>query len=628
MRANRSIGLCALLAFLSSAAHAETPAAPSAEGEDPLAGLSIEELAQIPVRSASKRPEPLSSAPAALFVITGEEAQDSGAMTVPEALRLAPNLQVQQVDASQYSISARGFNGVQAGNKLLAVVDGRTIYTPLGSTVFWDLHLPLIEDLAQIEVVSGPGGTLFGPNAVNGVVNIVTRDAQDTLGTLARATLGAEERSLAVRQGVALGGSGAARVYANWHRREGLPSRLIGPTDDDYEGWQAGIRSDFVSDTDHVTVQGDLFRTYVDTIKGDGARGHNLLARWSRTLSDKSSFQLQAYTDYFSRHFTLVDDSLRTFDGEAQFNLSAGAHELVAGGGVRTTRDRFVNQLNIFNLNPTSRRLWVYNAFLQDHYRLTPELFVVAGVKVERSTFSGWQVLPNLRLGWQPSAQHLLWAAVSRAVRTPSRIDRQLEAPPFLIAAPQFRSEKLIAIEAGYRGQPTPATSVSVNGFVNLYDDLRTTELVNGSFQLQNGKKGTTYGFEAWGTAQLRPSWRASLGVATLWKDLKDKDGHFDFIPRNSIGNDPVWQVTARSDLALTSRLQLTIDGRAVRRIKQEPQIGSYIEAGGQLSYQVRPELELFVAGRNLLHDTHAESNDPSGQLATRSVFAGMRTRF
>lgn len=627
MLSSLSRGLCALCASLSLPAAARAADVQDV-GEPDLAGLSIEELAQVQVTTASKRVEPLSSAPAALYVITGHDLEAAGVFSLPEALRLAPNLQVQQFDSNQYSISARGFNGVQASNKLLALIDGRTIYTPLGSSVLWNLHSPLLEDLKQIEVVSGPGGTLYGPNAVNGVVNVVTRDAQETLGTLVRGTVGSEERSAAVRHGFALSSSGAMRVYANWLGRKGLPPRLAAESDDDYRGWQSGFRTDFVTDTDHFTLQGDIFRTRSDLLSGDGAKGHNLLARWSKTLSAASSFQLQAYYDHFERRFTLVDDSLQTLDAEGQFNFSAGAHDLVAGAGVRTTRDEFVNQLNLFNLNPPRRRLWVYNAFVQDQFRVTPELSVIAGVKVERSTFTGWQVLPNIRLAWQPNSRHLVWGAVSRAVRTPSRIDRQLEAPPFLVASPDFRSEKLIALEIGYRGQPTSATTLTVNGFVNRYDDLRSTEFVDGSFQLRNGGRGTTYGVEAWGSAQLLENWRVFVGATTLWKNLRDKEGHQDLIPRNSRGNDPRWRLTARSEHDLTDRLKLTINARAVGRIEQDPEIGSYVEAGGQLSYRLDPAVELFVAGRNLLHEDHAESNDPNASLATRSIYAGARATF
>jgi iron complex outermembrane receptor protein len=594
-----------------------------------LSELSIEQLAQIQVRSASKREEPLSAAPAALYVITPADIENSGATSLPEVLRLAPNLDVQQVDASNYAISARGFNGLQAGNKLLALIDGRTIYTPLGSSVLWNLHWPVLEDIQQIEVISGPGGTLYGPNAVNGVINVTSKDAADTLGVLVRGTAGANEQTAAARYGFALGGTGAMRVYADWHNMDGLPGVNGNDFDDDYRGWQAGFRSDFAGDADHFTLQGDIFRDHADTRPGDGAHGHNVLGRWTHRLSPQTSFQVQAYYDYFKRRFTLVDDSLQTMDAEAQLNTALGRHELVAGAGVRTTRDEFINELNLFNLVPPRRRLWVFNGFVQDRFRIAPDVSVTAGVKVERSTFSGLQLLPNLRVAWQPNGQTLLWAAVSRAVRTPSRIDRQLQALPLLAPAPGFTSEKLVAVEAGYRGQPSSTTSISVNGFVNFYDDLRSTEFVDGHFQLMNGQEGRTYGVEAWGNAQLLPWWRASLGVTTLWKDLHDKPGHTELIPRNSLGNDPRWQVTGRSDFDLTSRLQLSLDARAVGRIEQDPEIGSYVEAGGQLSYQASRQIELFVAGRNLLHRTHVESNDPSGaQLARRTIYAGARARF
>ena len=615
--------LCACLAGPACAGEA-APQPP-----DDFSDLSIEQLAQIQVRSASKREEPLSSAPTALFVITSDDIESSGVTSLPEALRLAPNLSVQQLDASQYSISARGFNGAQAGNKVLALIDGRTIYTPLGSTVFWNLHWPLLEDVRQVEVISGPGGTLYGPNAVNGVINVTTKDAQDTLGLLVRGTAGSNEQTAAARYGFAIGGSGAMRVYADWHNMEDLPSSGGHVFNDTYRGWQAGFRSDFVSEADKLTLQGDIFRDTSETEPGDGAHGHNVLGRWTRTLSPSSSFQLQTYYDYFKRRFILVDDSLRTMDAEAQLNTSIGRHELVVGAGARTTQDEFVNELNAFNLVPPRRRLWVFNGFVQDHYRLTSRLALIGGIKLERSTFSGLQVLPNLRLAWQPHDRTLVWAAVSRAVRTPSRIDRQLTALPFLVAAPEFTSEKLVAVEAGYRGQPSSTTSVSINGFVNFYKDLRSTEFVDGHFQLMNGEEGRTYGIEAWGNAQLRPGWRASLGVSTLWKDLHNKPGHLDFAPRNSLGNDPAWQVVGRTDIDLSSRLHFNLDARAVGRIDQEPQIGSYEDAGGQLSFDASKRIELFVAGRNLLHRTHLESNDPSAaQLARRTIYAGARARF
>lgn len=464
MRPIVTIGAGAFALALASPAAAEA----ISDVQD-LASLSIEQLAQIPVQSASKTSEPLSSAPTALYVITGNDIISSGAITLPEALRLAPNLNVQQITATDYSISARGFNGAQAGNKLLVQIDGRSIYTPLASSVFYNLHYPLLEDIQQIEVISGPGGTLYGPNAVNGVVSITTADAQDTIGTLVRGTVGAQERTAAIRHGFAIGTSGAMRVYADYYGTDGLPAGDRPNLNDSYRALQGGFRSDFGGASDHVTLQGDIFKTYSDVIEGDSANGHNLLGRYSRTLSPNSSFQIQTYYDYFVRHFQLVDDSVQTFDGQAQFNLTSGRHNIVAGGGIRTTHDLFVNGLNAFHLVPDSERLWVYNLFAQDRFSITPTVDVIAGVKVERSSFTGWQVLPNLRLAWQPDKHNLLWAAVSRAVRTPSRIDSDLEALPILAQNPDFQSEKLIAFEAGYRGQPSqsspsrsPASSIDM----------------------------------------------------------------------------------------------------------------------------------------------------------------------
>lgn len=595
--------------------------------------LSIEELADLPVRSASKREEPLSQAPTALYVITADDIHDSGARSLPEALRLAPNLQVQQVDASQYAITARGFNGTETANKLLVLIDGRSIYTPLQSQVFWNLHSPLLEDINQIEVISGPGGTLYGPNAVNGVVSITSRDSQETLGTLMRATAGAYERTAGARHGFALGGAGTARIYANWHDRENLAGgSAIVDGNDAYRGWQAGFRSDFGGEASHLTVQGDLFRNTSRLADGDGNRGHNLLARWSRTLGTDASMQVQVYYDRFEREFTLVRDSLQTLDGEAQLNLTSGVHELVVGAGARRTRDAFINDLNIFQLDPNRKTVWVANAFAQDRVALSPTVSLTAGAKLERSTFTGWQVLPNARLAWQPGDRTLLWAAVSRAVRNPARVDTSLSAPPLLERNEDFRSEKLVAFEVGYRGRPSEALTLSVNAFYNRYDDIRTLEYSPGGglpLLLSNGIEGRSYGFGAWANAQILPGWRASVGGTTLWKSFDEKPGRTDLAGLAAIGDDPRYQLVAATQIDLAPKLELALNGRHVGRIRTDPAIPAYTELGGRLAYGVTDRFELFVAGRNLLHRDHAESNDINqAQRPQRSVYGGTRIRF
>jgi iron complex outermembrane receptor protein len=624
-------GLCvAACALLPAPALAQEPQEAPARTVTELASLSIEELAQIEVRSASKTLEPLSRAATSIFVLTDEDITRSAATSLPEALRLAPNLQVQRLDGRLYAVSARGFNGYETSNKLLVLIDGRSVYTPLQSGVFWELHAPLLEDIGQIEVISGPGGTLFGPNAVNGVINIASKDAHQTLGGLARATLGTNERTAALRYGARLGETGAVRVYVNGFDKEDLPDGAGPDFNDRFKGWQAGFRADLGAADNRFTLQGDIFDNALATGSGDGNRGHNLLARWNRGLGAASALQVQAYYDDFQRRFTLVKDSLETFDVEAQVNSKAGAHELVVGAGVRTTRDEFVNNLNGFVLDPERRRLWVFNAFAQDRIALSPQLDLIAGVKLERSSFSGVQLLPNLRLAWHPDERTLLWGAVSRAVRTPSRIDRQLVFLPLLAQADDFQTEKLVAIEAGYRGQPAASTSLSVSLFYNLYDDIRTTEFAGNPLpiKLRNSLRGKTYGVEAWVNQQIAGWWRASLGATAIGKDFELKDGAVDLANRASLGADPDFHIVARSQMDLSRRVQLDLGLRAMDDLN-ETGIGGYVEADARLSWRANRTLELYVAGQNLLHARHAESIDPGrAQLSERSLFIGSRVRF
>lgn len=637
MRRRRSIpcligGATAL--FGAAAAHAQTatPAAQPASQND-LSSLSIEDLAQLNVRSASKRDEPLSSAPTALFVITNGDLLDSAATSLPEALRLAPNLGVQQVNAHEYAITARGFNSVETANKLLVLVDGRSVYSTLHSGVFWDTQTPMLEDIDQIEVISGPGGTLYGPNAVNGVISIASRDARDTLGGLVRGSVGAYERNAALRYGFPLGTVGAVRVYGHYFDREDLAPSSIGPVaDDHFRGWQAGFRADFGGGADQFTLQGDIFDNDAGGLPGDGNDGHNVLARWTHRMGDTDSFRIQVYYDDYNRQALLTRDSLQVFDLDTQYTASFGRHDLVIGGGIRTTRDKFINNLNGFQLNPSSRRLWVYNGFVQDRIRLGGGFSLIAGLKAEETSFTGLELLPNLRLAWQPDERTLLWAAVSRAVRTPSRIDRQLEFLPLLAPGSDFVSEKLIAFEAGYRGQPTQRTTLSVSIFYNLYDDIRTTEFSPGQqlpIRLMNGIEGHSWGVEAWSTIQLLPWWRLNLGVSTLFKDFRQKPGHVDLAAGDSIGHDPEVQLFARSQFDLTSRLHVNAGLRFIGEIKSDPPIGSYVEADAMIAYRLTDRLELYASGINLLHATHQESNDPDrAQLAQRSVLLGARMRF
>lgn len=614
----------AILAGVLAAIGVATPAV--AEEADPLANLSLEELAQLEVTTASRRPEPLAAAPAALSVISNQDILRIGAMSLPEALRLAPNLDVQRIDARQYAITARGFQGAETANKLLVQIDGRSIYSTLFSGVFWELFEVPVEDIERIEVISGPGGTLWGINAVNGVVSIQSKDARDTQGLLARATAGNLERTAHLRYGGRLGEAGAYRVYLSGFDRSGFPGEgRRGDLPDGGQGLQLGFRSDFTLGAGALTLQGDAF----EHDNGDGgAEGQNILGRWTIAHGGGASTQVQAWWSRTVRRFSGVSDRLDMAELAVQHNRSFGRHELVLGGGGRLTNDRFINPLNFFQLDPPSRDLWFWNAYLQDRVDLGGGLALTAGVKLEQISYTNVQLLPSVRLAWAVTPDHLLWAAVSRAVRTPSRIDRQLTAPGILEPG-TFRPEELTAFEAGWRGQPARNLSLSVNLFYNRYDDLRTTSPASATalfpVRLANGLKGETWGVEAWGAWQALPWWRLSFGVSTLGKDFALKPGERDLENGISLGNDPDynWQLGSRMDVRpdLAFDLQLrSYDSRP------DPRVPTYTDLNARIGWRVSPQVELFVSGVNLLHDRRAESAETDrGQLVRRVVSLGAR---
>jgi iron complex outermembrane receptor protein len=602
-------------------------AAAAAGSADQLQDLSIEELSKIQVTSAGKREEPLSQAPASLFVITNHDIIRQGATSLPEVLRLAPNLDVQRIDARQYAITARGFQGYETANKLLVQIDGRSIYSTLFSGVFWDLFDTPLEDIDRIEVISGPGGTLYGANAVNGVINITSKDARDTIGLLARGTGGNLEQTALVRYGAPVGEDGAVRVYAEGWNRQGFPSSGVRAIKDGGEGWQTGFRSDFGAGSDQFTLQGDVFKHYYDSGADDGDDGQNILGRWTHTGGDGSRSEVQGYYSRFARQFTLVLDRLEMSDLSVQHNRTEGRHSIVVGGGARMIRDKFVNNLNAFQLVPQSKTLWIYNAFAQDRVDLGSGVAVTGGLKLEKTTFTGVELLPSVRLAWQPTPDHLLYASAARALREPSRIDRNLTAPGILDGS-MFQAEKLTALEIGYRGQPARNVSLSVSAFYNLYDDLRSTAptpVTVFPLQLANGIKGHSWGIEAWVNAQLTPWWRLSAGVATLDKNFRLKPGETDIQNFISLGNDPDYNLQLGSRFDFTPSLALDVQ---VRRYgsRPDPRVPAYTDADARLGWRVADDVELYVAGNNLLHDSRPESEDRSrGQLIHRVVYLGAR---
>jgi len=620
---------CGLLYFQFSAGAAEP---------DPrdLADLSLEELGNIQITSVSKRAERLSDAAASVFVITGEDIRRSGVTNLPEALRLAPNLQVAQVNANGYAISARGFNG-SAANKLLVLIDGRSVYTPLFAGVFWDVQDVMLEDVERIEVISGPGGTLWGVNAVNGVVNVITRSAKSTQGGLVAAGVGGRENDGALRYGDSVGADGDYRIYGKYFDRNHTFTANGTTKDDALHRGQAGFRADWDRPGDQFMVQGNAYRGREGqplpgaiatgasfTLGTISLSGANLTTRWGHALEGGSNVVVQAYYDRTERTVPpTFAETLDIFDVQFQHLLRlADSHAVVWGGEYRYSLDRLENSSFFAFLPASVNQRWA-SLFAQDETTLAKDLRLTLGARVERNDYTGNELLPNARLAWKFASDHLLWTAAARTVRAPSRFDRDPFVPgnpPFLLAGgPDFRSEVAKVYEVGYRGQPATSISYSVTVFHADYDHLRTQDVApSGTFLvLGNGMEGTTNGVEMWGNYQAARTWRLSAGLTGLRETLQLKPGTID--TANSVaqgGQNPAHSWMLRSSLDLPYQSEVDVTVRHVSALAN-PEVPAYTTGDLRYGWRPRRDLELSVTGQNLFGGEHAEFTAP----ATRSQF-------
>jgi iron complex outermembrane receptor protein len=634
-----ALGACAILGLGAHPALAEPSADPGAKSVEDLKNLSLEQLADVEITSVSKRPESLIQAPAAIYVITSGDIRRSGVTSLPEALRLAPNLEVARLNASEYAISARGFNSIEASNKLLVLIDGRSVYSPVGSQVYWDQVNVMLADVDRIEVIRGPGGTLYGANAFSGVINVITKSAADTQGPLIDAGGGDFERDANVRLGGKLGDAATFRVYASSFDRDGLPKFAGDTTNDAYRGTQGGFRLDAGVGADAYTLQGDVYR---NDMAGGGVngvtevQGGNLLGRWTRQFSNDSSASVQAYYDHTERTGAGQSDFLRTYDLQGQDNFSLGGRQqIVWGGEYRLWAEDFTTPGPFFFPRPRAT-LGLGNVFAQDTVALRTDLKLTLGLKLEDNNFSGLDWLPSARLAWLPDDHSLVWAAVSRAVRTPNRIERELTLQGVLAPSPDFASEKLWAYEIGYRVQPSPRATLSVSTYYNVYDDLRTDGLTNLALPivLQNGMRGRGYGVEVWGEYRLTSWWRLKGGVNAQHRDLSVKPGLIDISALQAAGFDPAYQAQLRSSMNLSPTVEFDATVRDVDRTKG-PALGvdapGYIEADARLGWRVTPRWEVALDGYNLLNPHHLELNDTSTaplRTVPRMVFLSLRLGF
>ena len=590
-----------------------------------LADLSLEQLSEIQVTSVGKRVQRLADVPGAVYVISQEDIRRSGAVSLPEALRLAPNLQVARADANRYAITARGFNSVLA-NKMLVLVDGRTAYSPLFSGVFWETLDTLLEDIDRIEVLSGAGGTLYGSNAVNGVINILTRSAAETSGALLKAGAGNQERGLAGRWSAGAESDMPWRVYAKRFESDATATASGASVQDSWRRWQAGFRTDRARDRDQLTVQGGLYEVRADQLPaGRKVSGANLLARWSRDDGPGARTQVQAYFDRAERRQPgTVDDRLDTWDLELQQTSRPGTgHDLLWGAGYRRQSDRLVSLApSALQIVPAERKLDLWNVFAQDEYAVMPGLRLIAGLKAEHNSYSGLEWLPTAKLAWQPDSLNLLWASASRAVRVPSRVDRDLTIPGVLLAGPDFDSEVAKVFELGWRSQPRSAVSYSVTLFHHRFSRLRSQDLAPGGAVFGNSFEGRLSGVEAWGNWRVADRWRLQAGWTFQDLRLNARPGRA-VLPGGEaqLANDPRHRGRLAIGWDVAADMELDLLVRHVGSLPT-PAVPSYTAVDLRWGWSLRPDLELSLAARNLTDRRHPEWGAPASRAEIpRSFF-------
>jgi iron complex outermembrane receptor protein len=623
-----------------------------------LKSLSLEELMNVRVTTVSRHESTVGQSAAAIHVITQQDIRRSGATTIPELFRRVPGMAVARLDANKWAVSARGFND-RFANKLLVQIDGRTVYSPIFSGVFWDTVDYPLEDVERIEVVRGPGGSTWGANAVNGVINIVTKSATNTRGGLFSGGGGTEEQGFGtLRYGGALSNRADYRVYAKGFARDAGYGASPAPFDD-WSGLRGGFRSDWqAGDRRNLTLQGDYFHSdaarmdfrpqptspFVYTnAEHEISNGANVLARWTATPDGEAGWTLQAYWDHLNRRSTgeILVFNMDTLDLDFQHESTWGErHRVVWGLGYRVTdADLTDSRFNGFILawDRHQRRLHTPSAFAQDQISLVADrLSVAIGTKLERNSFTGVEVQPSGRVLWTPTEDQTVWTAVSRAVRTPTLFEDQrsvTQTPvspqpgviifPRIVANPALSSEAVTAYELGYRGQATTMSSIDVAAFYNVYDDLKVFAPAGSSaigapagtsFRLsthQNQMQGESYGLELSARWNPRVRWQLYGAYSLLRMNLRadaDLPATTRAMSEAAERQSPQQQVYLQSSLDLPGNAEMDMVGRFVGQLTgfQQP-VDNYITMDVRVSWKPREKVVVEIVGQNLLDDHHLE---------------------
>jgi len=612
-----------------------------------LADRSLEDLMNIEVTTVSKRKQRLGQAPAAIYVITQEDIRRSGMTHIPDLLRMVPGLQVAQLQGGQWAVSSRGFNDdISYSNKLLVLVDGRSVYSPIDSGVFWDEQDAFLENIERIEVVRGPGAALWGSGAVNGVINIITRTAGETQGSMVKTGIGTGSQSLAgFRYGGTAGANGHYRAFGRYLHGQSLWNQAGRPGIGGLATLTGGVRGDWtLSERDSLMVKGELFRAAADP--GITARelsfvpnhkpsaetsGGSLQANWTRRQSDRSETELRVFIAHPQRSELIYGDSYTSTDVDFQndFTISP-AHELIWGGAFRTS-SLTTTGTDYVSFLPASRKDALFSGFVQHQWTpIEDRLSFIFGSKIEHNSFSGLELEPDARILWTPNNRHTLWAAASRAVRAPSFLENNaLAHSPSLMSPlglpilpetrgnPSFQSEEVAAFETGYRMQGS-RLSVELSAYQNIYTHLRTYEPSTPSLRLApyphlfvstqfgNQMHGRTNGLELNTNWKVNSRWKLISSYSWLRMNMRLDAGSRDTQSTRVAGESPRHQFQVRSNLDLTRRWQFdtslfyTGNLPAVR-------IPAYARVDSRLGYRIRPGVEISLSGQNLQGGKHAE---------------------
>jgi len=655
-----------LVALASHTVMGQTPETPQKD----LTSTSIEDLMNMEVTSVSKKEQKLSQVAAAIFVIAQEDIRRSGATNIPDLLRMVPGLDVAQINGSTWAISARGFN-LQFANKLLVLIDGRAVYSPLFGGVNWDTQDVPLEDIERIEVIRGPGGAVWGANAVNGVINIITKRSEETPGMLVTGGGGTQAQGFGtVQYGGKITGSTGYRIFTSYQNSNHFPDLNGQDAEDGWHLLHGGFRADTkLAQNDSLTTQGDVYTgsegativhsTFfppgnVNVEKLANLSGGNILGRWNHVFSSRCDTTLQFYFDEYHRDGPNATDVRDTIDFDFQNHLVLGARQdFIWGAGYRRDIDDTEGTVDGAFVPADSAKQF-FSLFAQDQITLRPNrAYLYVGTKLQNSYFTGFDVQPSVHIAWTPSTHRTFWAGISRASRTPARRDVGLvatvaalpgPAEVVLLGNPNMKSEHVIAYEVGYRAQPTDRLSLDVTMFFNNYHDLESADQLPSFFDpnpvppllvhptsFGNDLHGTTEGFEASVNWKATSRWTLSPGYSFLQMHLHGDSSDDATSVADAEGSNPRHQAQLRSHFELTHGFAWDANAYFVGRLPAQF-VPSYTRLDTQFTWRLAERMELHLVGQNLLRDHHVEFNDQfqsvnSSQIK-RSAYAKITWQF